>query len=93
MIAHYGYEDAEGAFYLVIDTDRCSGCADRPCVAACPRGVLVVEEDPYGDAVVVVDDARRRRLRDACAGCKPNRERPPLPCVAACSRGAIRHSW
>ncbi len=93
MIAHHGYEDAEGAFYIVIDTGPCAGCADRPCVPACPRAVFVVEEDPYGDPVVAVDGARRRTLRDACAACKPNRDRPPLPCVAACPGGAIRHTW
>lgn len=93
MIAHYGYKDAEGEFYIAIDTARCARCDAKPCVAACPQSLFREEEGPYGDMAVAVDDARRRRLRDECAPCKPNRGRRPLPCVAACPFDAIRHSW
>ncbi|MHB8765390.1 MAG: 4Fe-4S dicluster domain-containing protein [Deferrisomatales bacterium] len=93
MIANYGYRDAEGEFYITVDTGRCAGCGDKPCVRACPGGVLAEEEDPYGEAVVAVGEAKRRKLKYECARCKPSRGRLPLPCVAACPCGAVTHSW
>lgn len=93
MIANYGYKDAEGEFYLTINTDHCVECPEKPCVAACPQSILIVEEDPYGDEVVAVDDAKRKKLKYECSGCKPNLDRPPLPCVAACPTESLRHSW
>ena len=93
MIAHYGYQDAEGEFYITVDTDRCSRCATRPCIEACPRSLFVAEEDPYGELAVAVDAAKRRRLKYECGGCKPVQDRPPLPCVAACPFDALTHSW
>lgn len=93
MIANYGYRDAEGEFYVTIDTDRCSSCAEKPCISACPGSVLTGEEDPYGEMVVAVDALQRNRLKHACADCKPHRNRPSLPCTAACPCGAITHSW
>lgn len=93
MIAHYGYSDAQGEFYITIDTGKCEGCPDKPCVAACPASLFVVEEDPYGEEVAAIDEAQRKKLAYACMGCKPEGARPPLPCMAACPFDAIRHSW
>ena len=93
MIAHYGYKDGEGEFYLTIDQGRCAGCGGKPCLLACPLSVLVEEEDPYGETVAAVDDRKRRKLKYECMGCKPATGRPPLPCVEACPFGAITHSW
>jgi Fe-S-cluster-containing hydrogenase component 2 len=93
MIANYGYTDAEGAFYITIDTGKCEGCEAKPCVPACPRSLFVEEEDPYGEDVVAIDDAKRKKLNYECAGCKPSGERAPLPCVAACPYDAVTHSW
>lgn len=93
MIAHYGYQDAEGSFYITIDQDRCAGCALKPCVSACPRTLLVEEVDPYGDAVVAVDDRKRKALKYECMDCKPAHHRRPLPCVVACPCNALTHSW
>jgi len=93
VIANYGYQDAEGAFYITINTGPCAGCTERPCIPACPASLFVEEEDPYGDAAVAIDEGKRRKLKYACAGCKPSRDRPPLPCTIACPFGAIRHSW
>ena len=93
MIAHYGYKDAEGEFYITIDTDRCARCEGKPCTRACPRGLFVVEEDPYGESVAAVDDVMRNKLKYECSGCKPARGRRPLPCVEACPYGAVSHSW
>ncbi len=93
MIAHYGYKDAEGEFYITIDTGRCAACGGKPCITACPRGLFVEEEDPYGESAVAIDDLRRNRLKYECSGCKPARGRPPLPCVRACPYDAVSHTW
>ncbi|MBI5441369.1 MAG: ferredoxin [Deltaproteobacteria bacterium] len=93
MIANYGYTDAEGDFYVTIDQDRCAPCREKPCLAACPKNLLVAEEDPYGEVVTAVDERGRRRLKYECMDCKPPRDRPRPPCVAACPVGAIGHSW
>jgi len=96
MLANYGYKDASGDFFITIDTDRCDGCGE--CVSACPAGVFVVaEEDPNDplreEPVAVVDTDRKKKLKYACNPCKPTANRPPLPCIGACTAGAIVHSW
>jgi Fe-S-cluster-containing hydrogenase component 2 len=94
MIAHYGYRDAEGAFYITLDTDRCVACEAKPCLAACPIAVLAAEDDPYGEGTVAaVAEGARRRIKVLCAPCKTGSARPSLPCVAACPLAAITHSW
>ncbi len=93
MIAHYGYKDAQGEFYITIDTGKCVDCEGKPCIKACPGSVFIEEEDPYGDEVVAVDDLKRKKIMYECAPCKPTRDRPPLPCVVACPHGALSHSW
>jgi len=93
VIANYGYSDASGEYYITIDTGKCEGCAQRPCIAACPAAMLAEEEDPYGEVAAAVRDDMRKRVREACAPCKPARGRAVLPCVAACPYGAITHSW
>jgi len=95
MKANYGYKDGSGDFFIMIDTDKCDGCND--CVTACPAGVLECGEDQIDplrdDPVAFVSDAQRKKIKYACAPCKPDQDRPPLPCVAACRPGAIEHSW
>ncbi len=95
MIANYGYKDGSGDFFITIDTDKCDGCGD--CVPACPGNVYGVGEDPndpLSDApVAFVLDEQRRKLKYTCAPCKPDRQRPPLPCVEACKPLAVSHSW
>lgn len=97
MIANYGYEDGSGFYYITIDGDACARCSDRACTAACPQGVYVIEMDEYDDLVAVVAEAARKRLRDLCAVCKGQNgaggTEHKLPCTAACSAGALRHSW
>jgi ferredoxin len=98
MIANYGYEDGSGYYYITIDGGMCAHCEGHPCVQACPADVYVIETDDYDDLVAVVSESVRRRLREACAGCKArnggarNAERA-LPCTSACVSGALRHSW
>ena len=95
MIANYGYKDGSGDFFIAIDTDKCDGCGD--CVPACPHSVFVVSEDlndPLRDEPVAhVCEAQRKKLKYTCATCKPDHDRPPLPCVQACRPCAIAHSW
>ncbi len=90
-IANYGYSDGSGTYYITIDTGKCDGCGD--CVPVCPAGVLGVEEDDYEDTVALVLDDKRRNIRYLCDSCKTAGDRYPLPCVAACTSGAIAHSW
>jgi ferredoxin len=96
MLANYGYSDGSGAYFITIDTEKCSGCGD--CVSACPASVFdVVDEDPNDplneEPVATVRDDKVKKIRYECAPCKPAGARPELPCVAACEPGAITHSW
>ena len=95
MIAHYGYKDGSGDFFITIDTDKCDGCGD--CIPACPNGVFIVGEDlndPMRDEpVAMVSEDQRKKLKYTCAPCKPDRNRPPLPCIQACKSLALSHSW
>lgn len=95
MLAHYGYKDGSGEYFIVIDTDKCSGCED--CVRACPYGVLEVgedENDPFREEPVArVAEEHRKKIKYTCAPCKPESGRKPLPCMEACEPDAISHSW
>ncbi len=107
MLANYGYKDGAGGFLITIDTDKCNGCGK--CSESCPYGVLEVGEDqgdPFREEPVVqVTEEQRKKIRYACAPCKPYStslegvttevsagEMKNLPCVAACGPGAILHS-
>jgi len=96
MIANYGYKDGSGDYFIAIDTDRCDGCG--ACVPMCPSSVfMVMDEDPNDpmreEPVAVVAEDQRKKIKYACAQCKPGGERMPLPCVVACPVDAITHSW
>lgn len=96
MLANYGYSDGSGSYFITIDTDKCEGCGD--CVNACPAGLFeVLDEDPNDplrdDPVAAIDPQKKKKLRYECNPCKPQGNRPPLPCVEACRTGAISHSW
>ncbi len=90
-IAHYGYTDGSGDWYIRVDSGRCDGCGD--CVPACPVGVLEMMLDDYDDTVLTVSEEHRKNLKFSCAPCKPVDSPPPLPCVLACPHDAIVHSW
>jgi NAD-dependent dihydropyrimidine dehydrogenase PreA subunit len=96
MLAHYGYSDGSGSYFITINTENCNGCGD--CVGACPAEVFqVVDEDPNDpfryEPVVTVREDKKKKLKYECGACKPPTNRPPLPCVVSCKNRAISHSW
>jgi Fe-S-cluster-containing hydrogenase component 2 len=93
MKANYGYLDGSGQFFITIDTDRCTTCDHHACVVACPRGLFDIIVDDYDDSVCQVKEEFRKKVKYECAVCKPVTDRPPLPCITACTPGAITHSW
>ncbi len=93
MIAHYGYQDGSGDFYISIDTNKCNSCASKACVKGCPRGIYEIIIDDWDNEVASVVADHRQKLKYSCAECKPVSGRKELPCQVACSGGAIAHSW
>lgn len=93
MKANYGYMDGSGEYFITINTDKCVECAEHPCVDSCPAHLFEIVEDDYDDLVASINEDKRKSLKYECAPCKPVGERPPLPCIAACTPGALEHSW
>lgn len=97
MLANYGYKDGSGEFFIVVDTEKCTGCGD--CVEVCPCGVLAMVENEFDlDAdtrIAAVTPEHSKKIKYSCGPCKPSSGYEPsdLPCVAACAPEAIRHSW
>jgi Fe-S-cluster-containing hydrogenase component 2 len=85
--------DGSGEFYITIDTDLCIECADHACVAACPAGMFEIIVDDYDEEVAAIKEEHRKKIKYDCGPCKPVTDRPPLPCVEACTPGAVSHSW
>lgn len=82
MIAQYGFKNGSGDWFVIIDTDKCTGCGD--CVEACPANVLQVGEDefdPFNEELVASARAEeRKKIRYSCAPCQPGYgENPPHP--------------
>jgi Fe-S-cluster-containing hydrogenase component 2 len=94
MIANYGYKDGSGEYFISIDTDKCIACAaDRACLTGCPLVMFETLVDDYDDEVVQIKTQFRRSLPYDCVGCKPAGGYTSLPCMSACTPGAIKHSW
>ncbi len=96
MLAHYGYSDGSGSYFITIDTDKCYGCGD--CVSVCPSAVFeILDEDPNDplneNPVASVASDKNPKVKYLCAECKPSTNRPKLPCMVACAADAIEHSW
>jgi len=96
MLAHHGYSDASGDYFITVDTRKCDGCGE--CAGACPAQVLEVsDEDPNDpfreEPIVAVREDKKQKIKYECGPCKPASNRPPLPCVEACPTRAISHSW
>ena len=90
-IAHYGYSDGSGEYYISIDSGKCDGCGE--CVMACTKGLFEVALDDYDDLVARVKDAFQKELKYLCATCKAVPGEQALPCIAACKAEAITRSW
>lgn len=94
MLAHYGFKDGSGEWFIIIDTNKCDGCGK--CVQGCPRRVLEVGEDEYDpfrdEPVAKVSEIERKKLRYTCAPCKPVYGQEATPCIISCEKGAISHS-
>jgi len=95
MKANYGYKDGSGDYFITVDTDVCDGCGK--CVPACPAQVMEVGEDdndPLNENnVAKVSNLQRKKIKYACAPCKPDHDRPEEPCKKACPKKALAHSW
>jgi len=92
LITHYGYIDGSGEYYIVIDSDRCSGCGK--CIQKCPEKALILETefiDLEDKIVVAVAEEYRKKIKYTCAACKP--ERGSTPCVLACEAKAVKCIW
>ena len=92
MITHYGYIDGSGEYYIVIDSDRCSGCGK--CIQKCPEKALKLETefiDLEDKIVAAVAEEHRKKIKYTCAACKP--ESGSTPCVLACEAKAVKCVW
>jgi ferredoxin len=94
MIAHYGFKDGSGDWYVVIDTDKCNGCGK--CQEVCPAKILEVGPDEMDilreEPVAFVKHKEGKKVRYSCAPCRPGYGEQPAPCVGACESKAISHS-
>jgi Fe-S-cluster-containing hydrogenase component 2 len=92
LITHYGYCDGSGEYYIVVDSDKCSGCGK--CVQKCPQIALKLETefiDLEDKTVAVIAEEHRKKIRYTCGNCKP--ESNCAPCVLACEKKAIKCVW
>lgn len=94
MQGFYGFKDASGDWFLIIDTERCNGCGR--CVEVCPSNVLEVQRDeldPLSEEIVAtVREEKRNKVRYTCAPCKPGYGETTPPCINVCTTGAILHT-
>jgi ferredoxin len=92
MITHYGYIDGSGEYFIVIDSDKCSGCGK--CVEICPQKALLLQTefiDLEDKTVAAVSEEHRKKIKYTCFPCKP--ETNNTPCVNACEPKAIKCNW
>ena len=91
MIVNYGYTDGSGEYYIVIDTDKCDGCGE--CVSACPKNILELAEDDYGDIVIKVSDEVKSKVSYVCLGFNPGCSKNEVNCRSVCKHDVISHTW
>ncbi len=92
MITHYGYCDGSGEYYIVVDSDRCSGCGK--CVEECPQNAFDLQTefiDLEDKTVAAIKEEHRKKICYTCQACKP--ETNQTPCVLACDSKAIKCIW
>ena len=87
MIANYGYMDGSGEFYVVLDTDKCTGCGK--CVPACPAHALEDYVDDYDQKIMKLVEAHAHTLKYDCGQCNPVGAPKNAKCEQACAPGAI----
>jgi len=88
---HYGYTDATGNYFIVIDNAKCNACGK--CVSACPAKIFEVVSEDHNEPKAVVADKARKRLSILCPGlskCPKGREGT---CKAVCEAEAISLTW
>ncbi len=88
MITYYGYTDGSGEYYIVVDSDRCSGCGK--CLQNCPQQALTLETefiDLEDKTVAAVKEEHRKKIKYTCAECRP--ENGTSLCVLSCGQKAI----
>jgi NAD-dependent dihydropyrimidine dehydrogenase PreA subunit len=91
MITHFGYTDGSGKYYVSIDDEKCDGC--KSCVEKCPQKILTIDTvmvDLDDKDVAAVLESQRKKIKYTCASCHQGKE---LPCVLACTKGAIGATW
>lgn len=86
VIAHYGYKDGSGEYYITIDTDKCNSCSK--CVDECPKNIFQMVLDDYDDLLPQVRKEVITVLRYECDASYCN-----YRCQKVCPGGAITHSW
>lgn len=93
MRANYGFEDGTGNYFITIDTDKCVQCETHDCIDVCPQHVYLIDEDDWGDDVLIVSSEKVHKLRECCVSCKTGTTSETAPCIGACKYNAIVHSW
>ena len=91
MIVQYGYTDGTGEYYLVIDTDKCTGC--EKCVPVCPKNVFEMYVDDYDETKARVRSEVIKTLGFICPGNRLQGAECRGACRTACEPKAISHSW
>jgi Fe-S-cluster-containing hydrogenase component 2 len=92
VITHYGYCDGSGEYYIIIDSDKCSGCGK--CVQKCPQSALKLEIefiDLEDKTVAAVSEEHRKKIKYTCGSCNPKSN--SAPCVLTCDAKAISCVW
>jgi len=91
-ITYYGYMDGSGEYYVVIDSDKCSGCGK--CIQECPQKALQLENmfiDLEDKTMATITEQHRKTIKYTCSSCKPDNNN--TPCVLACEGKAIKCVW
>jgi len=92
IITYYGYCDASGEYYIVVDSDKCTGCGN--CTKKCPQNALeLVSEfiDLEDKTITTIKEPHRKKIQYTCTTCKP--ETNQTPCITACNTNAIWCVW
>ncbi len=91
MIAHYGYRDGSGEYFVTVDAAACTSCGK--CVTGCPAGALELTDVLIGldeKEVAAVKEQARHSVKETCAGCNHAGQ---APCEVACVPKAVRITW